>query len=850
MAGMFSKASGAFSGAFSHEEKGKQSDEEGESLTTILQSEEDRSALTILVADCTEVMRQSIVDIFDAKQTGKPSDIVSDLTGDKALLNPDVDPGTVNVAEQDKLKKELAAREKELSGPKMRELKGAALKYFDTWRESVIQRVGEIVNSREKALEQKEHAKPKPVSPERSLSPRRRLPEPAQYDPGVEGAMKKLYPPINNSLKKLPEEKRALILHSVLLLLLSLEHYQAYSRTLMLYLSTSLDLAISFLAQDESKIARGLLAAAENLKADEETKKKAEENQGNRKWKVGLATVAGAALIGVTGGLAAPLLAAGVGSVMGGLGLGATAAAGYLGTLAGSTVLVGGLFGAYGGRMTGKMMDQYAREVEDFAFVPVRTHHKPRKIEKEYRRLRVAIGITGWLTDKDEVVEPWKVVGTGMETFALRWELEALMNLGNSMTTMVKSAAWGYAKSEIIKRTVFASLTAGLWPLGLLKISRIIDNPWSVANYRAQKAGEVLADALVNKAQGERPVTLIGYSLGAKVIYTCLHRLAERQAFGLVESAVLIGAPTPSTAADWRMLRSVVSGRLVNVYSTNDYILAFLYRSSSIQYGVAGLQAVEGVKGIENVDVSEMVTGHTSYRFLTGTVLKQIGFEDVDAAEVEKEAKARETEEKEEVKDRAESEKKEEKEQEANAAPPSAELAGTKLDEAPAAVRNAMPAAGTGTADVKAPEVTDQQVKDLEKEIDLKNQQSYIGWAQEKLVVTGTSAAVAYEKAKMQWKLRRQGAGGQAVANAAGQADKMTGDVGRVGEGVGVDTPSAGDVAYQGMKARSEARGAGSGVPEVPGSGSVEAPKGSVEAPKGSVDPPKGSVEPPKGPLI
>ncbi|KAK4892101.1 hypothetical protein LTR28_002375, partial [Elasticomyces elasticus] len=322
----------------------------------------------------------------------------------------------------------------------------------------------------------------------------------------------------------------------MLLLLLSLEHYAAHSRILLLHITSSLGLGIDFLAEDESKIARGLLNAAEKMNADEETKKKAEENAEGRKWKVGLATVAGAALIGVTGGLAAPLIATGLGSMMGGLGLGATAAAGYLGSLASSTVIVGGLFGAYGGRMTGKMMDQYAKEVEDFGFVPIRAHHKPRKIEKEYRRLRVAIGISGWLTEKEEVVEPWKVIGTGIEAFALRWELEALLNLGNSITTMVKSAAWGYAKSEIIKRTIFASLTAGLWPLSLLKVSRIIDNPFSVAKSRAEKAGEVLADALINKAQGERPVTLIGYSLGARVIYTCLKTLADHKAFGLVES--------------------------------------------------------------------------------------------------------------------------------------------------------------------------------------------------------------------------------------------------------------------------------------------------------------------------
>jgi len=81
-----------------------------------------------------------------------------------------------------------------------------------------------------------------------------------------------------------------------------------------------------------------------------------------------------------------------------------------------------------------------------------------------------------------------------------------------------------------------------------------------------------------------------------------------------VESAVLIGTPAPSDAAVWRSMRSVVAGRLINVYSENDYILAFLYRTSSIQYGVAGIQEARDVKGVENVNVSEMVSGHLRYQ--------------------------------------------------------------------------------------------------------------------------------------------------------------------------------------------------------------------------------------------
>jgi hypothetical protein len=335
----------------------------------------------------------------------------------------------------------------------------------------------------------------------------------------------------------------------MLLLLLSLEHYVAHSRVLLLHISSSLHLPLHILAEDEVKVAQGLLEAAKHMSGSEEAEKRTEENKVARRWKVGLAGVAGAAIIGVTGGLAAPLVAGAIGTIMGGLGLGATTAAGLLGALAESGVIVGSLFGAYGGRMTGKMMDAYAKEVEDFAFLPLKgsRHHEQKP---EDRRLRVTVGISGWLTQKEDIITPWRALGRQNEVFALRWELEALTKLGSSLESVVKSAAWTVAKKEIIARTIFASLMDALWPIALLKISKVVDNPFSVAKNRADKAGLILADALINKAQGERPVTLIGYSLGARLIYSCLLSLAERRAFGLVESAVLMGTPAPSDAAD------------------------------------------------------------------------------------------------------------------------------------------------------------------------------------------------------------------------------------------------------------------------------------------------------------
>ncbi|KAL8719509.1 MAG: hypothetical protein Q9225_003499 [Loekoesia sp. 1 TL-2023] len=663
----------------SHEDgkssEGKQQQEE-DSLTTILNVDQ-RGDLTLLIASIMASMRKAIEMNFDANATLSSGLTKPPASEDEKILSTNTDPATADVSKLDQEKKLKEQRQKELSAPKMKELKEDSLRFIDQWRTNVIERIGSIVNSKEEASSQLHSAPAK--APTSNASTDKKIDPVAPDSAAADTALREIFPPIDTPLSSLEEPTRILILHSTLLLLLSLEHYIAPSRVLLLYLTSSLHLHLSVLTSNEEKIAQGLLEAAKHMSGDEETQKKAEENKNSRKWKVGLASVAGAALIGVTGGLAAPLVAAGVGSVMGGLGLGATAAAGYLGTVAGSTVIVGGLFGAYGGKMTGQMMDAYAKEVSDFAFLPVKEDphplsskpttkdstahpsHEKKEIkdpasdssktlsptsdnainDPSSRRLRVTIGISGWLTSSHDVTHPWRVLSPShSEVFALRYELEALMNLGNSISAMVSSAAWGYAKSEMIKHTIFAELTAALWPIAVLKIGRVVDNPFSIAKTRSDKAGELLADALINKAQGERPVTLVGYSLGARVIYSCLMSLARRKAFGLVESVVLIGSPCPSTTGDWRVMRSVVASRLVNVYSENDYVLGFLYRTSSIQYGVAGLQKIEGLPGVENVDVSETVSGHLRYRYLVGAILKRIGFEGMDLQAVEEEAAA------------------------------------------------------------------------------------------------------------------------------------------------------------------------------------------------------------------
>lgn len=201
------------------------------------------------------------------------------------------------------------------------------------------------------------------------------------------------------------------------------------------------------------------------------------------------------------------------------------------------------------------MMDSYAREVEDFRFIPLQEQEgvstqggkdEERDREKDRRRLRVTIGINGWLNAEDDVTAPWRVLGPDTEVFALRYEMKTLLALGTALRDLVHSFAWKTLKVELIKRTALATLFAALWPMQLLAAASNVDNPFSRASNRSRKAGRLLADALINRVQGERPVVLVGYSLGAAAVHACLQSLAERRAFGLVAAVVVVGAPAPS----------------------------------------------------------------------------------------------------------------------------------------------------------------------------------------------------------------------------------------------------------------------------------------------------------------
>uniref|UniRef100_A0A4W3KBH6 Transmembrane and coiled-coil domains 4 n=1 Tax=Callorhinchus milii TaxID=7868 RepID=A0A4W3KBH6_CALMI len=283
-----------------------------------------------------------------------------------------------------------------------------------------------------------------------------------------------------------------------------------------------------------------------------------------------------------------------------------------------------GLAAVGGGTVIGYKMNKRVGAIEEFEFLPL----------TEGTQLHITIAVTGWLcTGKYGSFETaWRSLRQCKEQYCLAWESVYLMELGNALVTLLNGLL-NMVAQEALKYTVLSGLVTALtWPASLITAANIIDNPWGVCLNRSAEVGKHLAQVLLSRQQGRRPVSLIGFSFGARVIYFCLQELAkETGSKGIIEDVVLLGAPVEGGAKAWKALTKVVAGRIVNGYCRGDWLLNFVYRSSSVQLTVAGLQpiALED-KRVINVDLSSIVNGHLDYMKQMDTILKAVGVKTKD----------------------------------------------------------------------------------------------------------------------------------------------------------------------------------------------------------------------------
>lgn len=404
-------------------------------------------------------------------------------------------------------------------------------------------------------------------------------------------------------------------------------------------------------------------ALRSTIQASQDAKERRKQNWKWRWMKIGLFTVGGGAITALTAGAAAPFVGAGLMALGGGT---AVAGAGaFLATGAGAT-LFGTLFGVTAGGMIGYKVDNRIADVKEFEFIALSDSARP---DSETGSMSAVLCIGGWHSDaetpRDELQEHWghqfaPRFAPGKEVYGLLWESAELAAFGNALSDMAKRQVTGYAVGKGLAYTALGSIIAAVaFPLFVVEVAGLIDNAYSVALARADKAALILADAIKNRVQGRRPLTIVACSLGARVVFEALRELARQRDQAATDSigggtssasgdgkkaeederserledpkaiimdVFLMGAPVAADSETWSTVRSCVAGRLVNIYSSADWILRLLVRSNELALSLAGIQEVSGVPGVENVDVSEMVGNHFGYGEAMVRIMERVGF--------------------------------------------------------------------------------------------------------------------------------------------------------------------------------------------------------------------------------
>ena len=427
------------------------------------------------------------------------------------------------------------------------------------------------------------------------------------------------------------------ILCDLFLVLLSDSIYDARSRTLLERVAQNLEVTWLDICRFEKRIVDALEMQEE---ANKETWDEAEHLENRRKralrrryMMMGLATVGGSLVIGLSAGLLAPVIGAGLAAGFSTIGVAGTS--GFLAGAGGAAIITStGVL--TGGTIAVRASHRRTGAVGTFEYRPLHNNKK----------VNLIVTVSGWMSGKvDDVRLPFSTVDPVMgDIYSLLWEPEMLQSMGQTINILANEVRYFYlcvvhhanaskALSQTIQQvlgsTILVALMSALQlPIVLTKLSYLIDNPWTVSMARANAAGLILADSLIDRNLGMRPITLVGFSLGARMIFAALRELAKRGAYGLIQNVYLFGSPIVANKDEYLRARTVVSGRFVNGYASNDWILGYLFRATSGGImRVAGLAKVENIPGLENVDVTKFVNGHMAYRAAMPKLLQEIGWE-------------------------------------------------------------------------------------------------------------------------------------------------------------------------------------------------------------------------------
>ncbi|KAI0094238.1 hypothetical protein BDY19DRAFT_10660 [Irpex rosettiformis] len=475
-------------------------------------------------------------------------------------------------------------------------------------------------NSEDLTQSQETLVSPDKKSPPQSPSLDQKLPQTTAKI--LEDTSTAVVPGVSKSLsaadEKVTLDIRWTVLCDLFLILVADSVYDARSRVLLENVALKLGLGWLDVVKFERRVTEALdiQEEVESLEAKGTIEEVRKSSRKRRFMMLGLATLGGGLVIGLSAGLLAPVIGAGLGAAFTTIGI--TGTTGFLAGAGGAAVITtGGVLTGSGIAVRG--MARRTQYVRTFDILPLHNN----------KRVNCILTVAGFMSGElDDVRLPFSVLDPVVgDVFSVLWEPEMIRETGSALKILTGEVLTQIGQT-VLQATVMTALMSALqWPIILTKLGYLIDNPWNNALDRAKAAGSVLADVLIQRFLGVRPVTLIGFSLGSRVIFYALLELAKQKAFGIVQDVIILGTTVTAPTKTWLQARSAVSGRFVNGYARNDWVLNYLFRATSGGLNtVAGLRPVENVPGLENVDVTDKISGHMSYRTFMPLILDQLGF--------------------------------------------------------------------------------------------------------------------------------------------------------------------------------------------------------------------------------
>lgn len=342
---------------------------------------------------------------------------------------------------------------------------------------------------------------------------------------------------------------------------------------------------------------------------------------------IGGIAVGGGLLTFLTAGAAAPAVGGMIGTQVLGLsgaaavnaGLaavgGGSLAAGGLG-MAGGTAVITSVLGAGGAAVAGTKASKLFGNLREFDVIP---------LTSERKACHEILCIHGFM--QDGIIKPkqeWQdVIQSDLYSgiYSLNWESKELLDWGNLLLSLSGKLAAAQAVGVAAKAGMKNAGGILIPPALAFSAFNIIDNPYFVARDRAEKAGVELAKRL---ASSPIPISLLGYSLGSRVIAYALQYLNENKHYGKVYNVYFLGGAVRNDFDIFRdgNINKVVANKVFNAYSRKDLVLAYLYRVVELGDEPIGLSPIEKY-GVHDIDVTNIVGGHCQYAKKIGQILKR-----------------------------------------------------------------------------------------------------------------------------------------------------------------------------------------------------------------------------------